>query len=209
MAEISPTNHLFSLVYRSVVPSCRRGNRVHFAPSFGIGGNHYGNRVFSLFAKRSRNDIAFLASLLLLSGFEVHRAAMASRVDMVLTCFIVLAMLQLYRWWELGLKGIPIWAILFMSIATLTKGPVGIVLPCAVIGIFLLFQKVSVWKAFYKIIPIALLSCILPLLWYYAAYQQGARHFYDSLWKKTSTASWEKCHTVHTSNPSSITFILP
>jgi len=48
-----------------------------------------------------RNDIAFLASLLLLSGFEVHRAAMASRVDMVLTCFIVLAMLQLYRWWEL------------------------------------------------------------------------------------------------------------
>ena len=115
---------------------------------------------FLFFAKRSRNDIAFLASLLLLSGFEVHRAAMASRVDMVLTCFIVLAMLQLYRWWELGLKGIPIWAILFMSIATLTKGPVGIVLPCAVIGIFLLFQKVSVWKAFYKIIPIALLSSI-------------------------------------------------
>ena len=81
---------------------------------------------FLFFAKRSRNDIAFLASLLLLSGFEVHWAAMASRVDMVLTCFIVLAMLQLYRWWELGLKGIPIWAILFMSIATLTKGPVGI-----------------------------------------------------------------------------------
>ena len=132
---------------------------------------------FLFFAKRSRNDIAFLASLLLLSGFEVHRAAMASRVDMVLTCFIVLAMLQLYRWWELGLKGIPIWAILFMSIATLTKGPVGIVLPCAVIGIFLLFQKVSVWKAFYKIIPIALLSCILPLLWYYAAYQQGGEAF--------------------------------
>ena len=41
----------FSLVYRSVVPSCRRGNRVHFAPSFGIGGNHYGNRVFSLFCQ--------------------------------------------------------------------------------------------------------------------------------------------------------------
>ena len=41
----------FSLVYRSVVPSCRRGNRVHFAPSFGIGDNHYGNRVFSLFCQ--------------------------------------------------------------------------------------------------------------------------------------------------------------
>ena len=132
---------------------------------------------FLFFAKRGRNDIAFLASLLLISGFEVHRAAMASRVDMVLTCFIVLALLQLYRWWEHHLRGIPIWAILFMSIATLTKGPVGIILPCAVLGIFLLLQKISLWKALYKIIPIALLSCVLPFLWYYAAYQQGGDAF--------------------------------
>lgn len=132
---------------------------------------------FLFFAKRGRNDIAFLASLLLISGFEVHRAAMASRVDMVLTCFIVLALLQLYRWWEHHLRGIPVWAILFMSIATLTKGPVGIILPCAVLGVFLLLQKISLWKALYKIIPIALLSCVLPFLWYYAAYQQGGDAF--------------------------------
>lgn len=132
---------------------------------------------FLFFAKRSRNDLAFLSSLLLLSGFEVHRAAMASRVDMVLTCFIVLALLQLYRWWEHDLRGIPVWAVLFMSIATLTKGPVGIILPCAVIGVFLLLQKVSLWKAIYKIVPLALLACILPLLWYYAAYRQGGDTF--------------------------------
>ncbi len=132
---------------------------------------------FLFFAKRSRNDLAFLASLLLLSGFEVHRAAIASRVDMVLTCFIVLALLQLYRWWEHRLKGIPIWAILFMSIATLTKGPVGIILPCAVLGVFLLLQKISLWKTIYKIVPIALLSCLLPFGWYYAAYQQGGDTF--------------------------------
>ncbi len=132
---------------------------------------------FLFFAKRSRNDYAFLSTLLLLSGFEVHRAAMASRVDMVLTCFIVLALLQLYRWWESQLKGIPVWAILFMSIATLTKGPVGFILPCAVLGVFVLLQKVSLWKAIYKIVPIALLSCILPALWYYAAYQQGGEPF--------------------------------
>ena len=132
---------------------------------------------FLFFAKRSRNDLAFLASLLLLSGFEVHRAAMASRVDMVLTCFIVLALLQLYRWWEHHLRGIPVWAVLFMSIATLTKGPVGIILPCAVIGVFLLLQKVSLWRTIYKILPLALLACILPLLWYFAAYQQGGDTF--------------------------------
>ena len=132
---------------------------------------------FLFFAKRSRNDLAFLASLLLLSGFEVHRAAMASRVDMVLTCFIVLALLQLYRWWEHHLRGIPVWAVLFMSIATLTKGPVGIILPCAVIGVFLLLQKVSIWRTIYKVLPLALLACILPLLWYFAAYQQGGDTF--------------------------------
>lgn len=132
---------------------------------------------FLFFAKRSRNDIAFLSALLLLSGFEVHRAAMASRVDMVLTCFIVLALLQLYRWWEHHLRGIPVWAILFMSIATLTKGPVGIILPCAVIGVFLLLQKVSLWKTIYKVLPLALLACILPLAWYYAAYRQGGDAF--------------------------------
>ena len=132
---------------------------------------------FLFFAKRSRNDIAFLSALLLLSGFEVHRAAMASRVDMVLTCFIVLALLQLYRWWEHHLRGIPVWAILFMSIATLTKGPVGIILPCAVIGVFLLLQKVSLWKTIYKVLPLALLACILPLTWYYAAYRQGGDTF--------------------------------
>lgn len=132
---------------------------------------------FLFFAKRSRNDLAFLASLLLLSGFEVHRAAMASRVDMVLTCFIVLALLQLYRWWEHHLRGIPVWAVLFMSIATLTKGPVGIILPCAVIGVFLLLQKVSLWRTIYKVLLLALLACILPLLWYFAAYQQGGDTF--------------------------------
>ena len=132
---------------------------------------------FLFFAKRSRNDIAFLSALLLLSGFEVHRAAMASRVDMVLTCFIVLALLQLYRWWEHHLRGIPVWAILFMSIATLTKGPVGIILPCTVIGVFLLLQKVSLWKTIYKVLPLALLACILPLAWYYAAYLQGGDTF--------------------------------
>ena len=132
---------------------------------------------FLFFAKRSRNDLAFLASLLLLSGFEVHRAAMASRVDMVLTCFIVLALLQLYRWWEHHLRGIPVWAVLFMSIATLTKGPVGIILPCIVIGVFLLLQKVSLWKTIYKVLPLALLACILPLAWYYAAYLQGGDTF--------------------------------
>lgn len=134
---------------------------------------------FLFFAKRTDPLRAFLASLILISSFEVHRAAMNGRVDMVLTAMIVMAILQLYRWWENGFKGIPFWAILFMSFGTLTKGPVGFILPCASCGLFLLLSKVSFWKAFGKMTFAAVLACLLPAVWYYLAYLQGGQEFVD------------------------------
>ena len=116
--------------------------------------------MFLFYSRRSGNyNTAFLSAILFLSAFEVHRSATAARVDMVLTVFIVLALFQLYRWYEKGLKGIPAWAILFMSAATLTKGPVGIVLPCLVSGVFLLLRKERFFKICYKLFGIAIASC--------------------------------------------------
>ena len=132
---------------------------------------------FWFYVKRKGTEVAFLASLLLLSNFEVHRAAFACRVDMVLTVFIVLALYQLYRWYEKGMKGIPWLATLFMGCATLTKGPVGILLPCMVTGVFLLVRGVGFWKAFFQMTITGVVSCILPALWYVAAYQQGGDNF--------------------------------
>ena len=132
---------------------------------------------FWFYVKRKGTEVAFLASLLLLSNFEVHRAAFACRVDMVLTVFIVLALYQLYRWYEKGMKGIPWLATLFMGCATLTKGPVGILLPCMVTGVFLLVRGVGFWKAFFQMAMTGVVSCILPALWYVAAYQQGGDNF--------------------------------
>lgn len=134
---------------------------------------------FLFFSKRTDVWRSFLATLIFASSFEVHRAAMNTRVDMVLTAMIVMATLQLYKWWEKGFKGIPVWAILFMSFGTLTKGPVGFILPCASCGLFLLFSKVSFWKAFGKMALAGGLSCILPAIWYYLAYLQGGQQFID------------------------------
>lgn len=135
--------------------------------------------LFVFWSKRTDVFRAFLASLITLTAFEVHRAGMNARVDMVLTAMIVLALLALYRWWEKGMKGIPFWAILFMSAGTLTKGPVGFLLPCASCGLFLLFNKVSFGKAFWKMAYVAILACVLPALWYVSAYQKGGQEFYD------------------------------
>ena len=50
------------------------------------------------FGKRLRFQQAFIATLLLITCIEIHRAAMTTRVDMLLTTFIVIGLYQLYRW---------------------------------------------------------------------------------------------------------------
>ena len=86
---------------------------------------------FLFYAKRRGASVALLMGLITLSNFEVHRAGMNCRVDMMLTAFIV----------------------------------------------FLLVRGSSFFKAFFSMALVAITSCILPALWYIAAYQQGGDNF--------------------------------
>ena len=132
---------------------------------------------FVFFAKRKDTQTSLIAALLTLTAFEVHRAGVNCRVDMVNTAFIVGAMYLLYRWWEKGKHQLPWLAILCMSGATLTKGPVGIILPCFVMGVFMLTQRENFWGIVWRMALTAVLSLIIPFCWYYAAYQQGGDAF--------------------------------
>lgn len=132
---------------------------------------------FVFFAKRKNANMALLATLLSLTAFEVHRAGINCRVDMVNTAFMVGALFLMFRWWERGKHTMPWLAILCMSGATLTKGPVGMLLPCAVMGVFMLTQRESLWSIVWRLGLTALLSLVLPLCWYYAAYLQGGDEF--------------------------------
>ena len=137
------------------------------------------------FAKRKDRNVSFLASVIMLTAFEVHRAATNCRVDMVLTMFLVCGLYAFYKWWEKGCRMLPWLATLCMSGATLTKGPVGIVLPCFVMFVFILFVAWQqrrlglsvVWQTIYKLFLAAVLASVLPALWYIAAYQQGGGQF--------------------------------
>ena len=64
-----------------------------------------------------------------------------------------------------------------MSGATLTKGPVGIILPCFVMGVFMLTQRENFWGIVWRMALTALLSLFIPFCWYYAAYLQGGDEF--------------------------------
>ena len=133
--------------------------------------------TFRFYARRTSGELALLTSLVLLTNFEVHRAGVACRVDMVLTLMMVLALFALYRWAERNLRGMPWLGVLALSGAFLSKGPVGLALPLGVVGVFCLLRGFGFWRTVGKCALVAVLGCVLPLVWYVAAYQQGGERF--------------------------------
>ena len=122
---------------------------------------------FALLYKRTTSFRAFLASVIVLTSFEMHRSGIEARVDMTLAFFMVAALITLFKWEEKGLKGFPLLIPLFLGGAALVKGPVGILLPCLVFGIYLLLlQRYSLWKIIYKNVFVALPALAILLVWY-------------------------------------------
>lgn len=134
--------------------------------------------TFVFLQKRKSTFIAFIASLMVLTSFEMHRWALESRVDMLLAFLMIGALFSLFKWEEKGLKGYPLMIPLFLGGAALVKGPVGFLLPCLVFGIYLLILKrYSLWKIIIKNLMVALPAAFILLIWYVLAYQQDGSHF--------------------------------
>ena len=157
-----------------------------------MAGYHWASRV-----RGPRFAIIF--SFVTLTCVEVFRAAVACRLDMVLTACMVIAMYMLY---DLGeRKGRLRWlryigVVLLLSCATMTKGPVGTLLPCLIVGIYRLLRRDRFFAVVGKLVVIAVASLLIPAMWYYAAYLQGGREFYDlmleeNIGRLTGTMSYE------------------
>ena len=139
---------------------------------------------YRFFSRRQGTLVAWVMALITLTSFEVHRAALTCRVDMVLTCMMVLSLYQLYEWLERGMKGLPLCAILCLSGAFLTKGPVGAALPCLVAAAFAWLKGRGFWPVLWRMAVIGLLSCVLPAVWYVAAYNEGGQRFFDLVYEE-------------------------
>ncbi|MGL5787840.1 MAG: ArnT family glycosyltransferase [Bacteroidales bacterium] len=137
---------------------------------------------FVFFANRAGNKRSLLAALILLTSFEMHRTSMEARVDMPLTFFMIGALYLLYKRFEKGIKGYSVWIVLSLSAAFLIKGPVGIVLPLGIYGLFLLIKGYRFGKVVGEGVKFALLSSVIPALWYLAAYQVGGQSFIDTVY---------------------------
>lgn len=139
---------------------------------------------YYFYRRRRGSQVAFLAALITLTNFEVHRAATNCRVDMLLAALMVMSLYFLFRWYEKQLKGVPWLAILCLSGAFLTKGPVGVLLPCAVVGALAWIRGIGFVRALLSMVAVALGACIIPLMWYYAAWQQGGDAFLQLVYEE-------------------------
>ena len=139
-------------------------------------------------AKTAQNKhFAMVMALVTATSFEVFRAAEACRVDMVLTAAMVGAVYIIYEIRERRGRDNVGWycaCAALLTIATLTKGPVGALLPCLAGGIYLLLRGDNFWKSFFKMILLAIVALLLPALWYYAAWKRGGDAFIDLAWEE-------------------------
>lgn len=133
--------------------------------------------------KLTKGHEAFIACLIMITCFELHRAAMTSRVDMLLTSLTVTGLVALFFWAEnKKLKGLPWYIPLILACATLVKGMVGAVLPLLIFGIYLLITRHNFLLILRKTVLVGLLSIIPLFIWYYLAYLSEGKEFVDLMW---------------------------
>lgn len=144
--------------------------------------------------RHSGNSTAWLTMLICATTFEVMRAAMVCRVDMLLTAFTVGAIYAMATMREHPVRAL--WAILLLSGAVLTKGPVGSLLPCLATGIYCLLRRDNFWRTLFTLVVVCLASFVLPALWYRAAWLRAGDTFLnlaieENIGRLTGTMSYE------------------
>lgn len=145
--------------------------------------------IFSIFffrflARRTSEQEALGVSLIVLTSFEWFRSGVTCRVDTILAVSIAGCLLALFSWWEKKYRGIPWIAMLLAGCATLTKGPVGFVLPVGIFSLFALLRGGSkqlsgiIVRGTVITIPVVMLTSI----WYVLGFLQRGEPFIEKIW---------------------------
>jgi 4-amino-4-deoxy-L-arabinose transferase-like glycosyltransferase len=119
--------------------------------------------VFNIGVKIRNERLGFLWAMMLMSSFLPHVYFKSGIIDPVFNYFIFLAIwhLSLFIGKRDEVKSLvsPILAGLYMGLAVLTKGPVGILIPGLVLAVFTLWQRFKAIITFKQSV-----SCIFALL---------------------------------------------
>ena len=145
--------------------------------------------TFFLGRKLYGSRTGFLSALILATSFEFAYLSTRANVDATLTFLTTISLFFFWQWYhdrkaeggeERGERGLLIYGFYVgMALATLTKGPVGLVLPLLVSLIYLAIQRD--WKAMKRmrlLTGIALVFVIV-LSWYIPAAWKGGQSFIE------------------------------
>ena len=141
--------------------------------------------VYAVGTTLGGRSAGLIAAIVLTSSFEWRQAAKAVRVDMTLTfvllcCFVWF--LEMYRSGGGRSKAALLGVLLGM--ATLAKGPLGVVVPCFAYFIFLLLRRdLGFIRKMHPIVLICTCAAVA-LSWYVLAFVQGGRDFLDVVIKE-------------------------
>lgn len=135
--------------------------------------------TFNWVARRRDTVTAALTAMVTLTSFEVFRNAAICRVDMLLTFFMTGAVMLLDTDGLTRRKAMlnTLVAVVFMGLATLTKGPVGALLACLIVGIWRLLRGRKFFKTLLVLSACAIGAFAIASMWYYAAYLRGGDTF--------------------------------
>ena len=164
---------LFSLPFGEITELSARMPSA-FAGIFGTLITYYfGKRLFT-------PRIGLIAAMLLSTSMEYLYHIRRVSIDGVLTMLVTLSLFCFYKGYMSRKSGTKFFLIsyLLMGIATITKGPVGFVLPVLVIVTFLVIVKIRSSQHMFRLrhMHIGIGSLILfgiPLLWVFGIYNQG------------------------------------
>ncbi len=133
-----------------------------------------GRRLFSA-------DVGLLAGAILATTMIYQDQALDARVDMTLCFFVMLSLVLFYSLYSAILCH-PAWYYGFFAvtgIATLAKGPLGILLPALGAGVLIVLKRR--WQLLQKFClhPGVVLMLILAAGWYVVAVTRGGEGFFD------------------------------
>ncbi len=125
--------------------------------------------------------IALLAGAILATTLLYTNQALSARVDMTLSFFVTLSLALFYSLYRGYLTG-RLWFYAFyivVGVGTLAKGPLGIVLPGLVAGVFLALKRQ--WKLLFKFCfhPGVIITVLLAAGWYVIAVTRGGEGFFQ------------------------------
>jgi len=137
--------------------------------------------VYAFGGKLFGTDTAFLAGAILATTQVYANQALNARVDMTLCFFVTLSLVLFYLLYH-GFLMHPVWSYVFyivVGVGTLAKGPLGIVLPTLVAGLFLAIKKKWDLLTKFCLHPGVALTVLLGAGWYIVAVTRGGDGFFD------------------------------